>query len=441
VVRDCILEEYLPSELLSLLAEPSTMKDDHCHSILTFWYTRQINGMTPTFRFNKYLAKDELIEALPRERAEVQPTDIAPIPSGPNPGAKNRGQGRRARRKAKSSIIPGVNIIEDDESERNSNTVPRSTKPRKSRKDNKGKERARDMDSGTSSKSSTSSSDSESPSTTTTTTEEGTESDLEDTVSDQVGRQSRGRMEGIGSSRQANTQLLFTGETSIATTSQPTFEPSHINVEYVGQPYVDDGDEDLFPSQDLDLAPELQAIAKMLQAGIAGPEINARVLQAFSAMTVKSQSQSPLKRLSRGASTVTDLGKRRTRSSTEGLPPASPTKKTRVRSLDNSVEASPASSTANLHSLGTGHLFTEPGSFATSTTLTSSSHHQTFECDDTAPQASLSRITKSRGSQAQTIPRGNAKKAPRSKKQVAASSPRVTRSHSPKKRNTRSHPT
>src|SRR5271163_2182435 len=230
------------------------MKDDHCHSILTFWYTRQINGMMPTFRFDKYLAKDELIEALPRERAEVEPTDVAPIPSGPQPGAKNCGQGRRARRKAKSSTTPGDKIMEEDESERNSTALIRSTKPQKSRKNDKGKERARDMDSETSSKSSTSSSDSESPSTTTTTTEEGRESDLEDTVSDQVGRQSRGRMEGIGSSRRASTQPLSTGETSIATTSQPTFEPSHINVEYVGQPYVDDGDEDL------DLAPELQAI-------------------------------------------------------------------------------------------------------------------------------------------------------------------------------------
>src|SRR5271155_2183101 len=153
--------------------------------------------MMPTFRFDKYLAKDELIEALPRERAEVEPTDVAPIPSGPQPGAKNRGQGRRARRKAKSSTTPGVNIMEEDESERNSTALIRSTKPWKSRKNDKGKERARDMDS------ETSSSDSESPSTTTTTTEEGRESYLEDIVSDQVDRQSRVRMEGIGSSRQA----------------------------------------------------------------------------------------------------------------------------------------------------------------------------------------------------------------------------------------------
>ena len=185
--------------------------------------------------------------------------------------------------------------MEEDESERNSTALIRSTKPRKSRKNDKGKERARDMDSETSSKSSTSSSDSESPSTTTTTTEEGRESDLEDIVGDQVGRQSCGRMEGIGSSRQASTQPLSTVQSSIAMTSQPRVEPSHIDIEYVGQLDVDAGDEDMFPSQQLDLGPELQAIAKMLQEGIGRPEINARLLQAFGAMTVQSQSQSPLK--------------------------------------------------------------------------------------------------------------------------------------------------
>src|SRR5271155_3561651 len=224
--------------------------------------------MMPTFRFDKYLAKDELIEALPWERAEVEPTDVAPIPSGPQPGAKNHGQGRRARRKAKSSTTPGDNIIEEDESERNLTALTRSTKPQKSRKNDKGKERARDMDSETSSKSSTSSSDSESHSTTMTTTEEGRQSDLEDIVGDQVGRQSCGRMEGFGSSRQASTQPLSSVQSSIATTSQPRVEPSHIDVKYVGQPDVDAMDEVMFPSQELDLGPELQAIAKMLQEGI-----------------------------------------------------------------------------------------------------------------------------------------------------------------------------
>src|SRR5271168_960068 len=100
-MRNCITEDYLPSDLLSLLGEPSTMKDDQCHSILTFWYTRQTNGMTPTFRFERYLVKDELVEVLPPEIADVGLSSKPPIPTGPKPDANSRGKGRRARRKVK----------------------------------------------------------------------------------------------------------------------------------------------------------------------------------------------------------------------------------------------------------------------------------------------------------------------------------------------------
>src|SRR5271168_814955 len=141
-IRNCVEDDYLPSDLLSLLGEPSTMKDDHCHSILTFWYTRQTNGVTPTFRFNRYLVKDEIVEALPWETAHVVPSTQPAIQSGRKPDARNRGKGRRARRRAKSSIPPGDDIrntSSDDDSEIHSNTLSKRSQSRKSRKKNKAK--------------------------------------------------------------------------------------------------------------------------------------------------------------------------------------------------------------------------------------------------------------------------------------------------------------
>src|SRR5277367_5336786 len=134
---DCVEEEYLPEALLPLVGEPSTMKDDHCHSILTLWYTRQTDGMTPTFRFKNYLIKDRLVEALPREKVDDTLTENSVIPSGPQRDAKARVNGRRARRKAKSSTTPGHHIPNDDESLINSHTPSRQSKARMLVKKNK----------------------------------------------------------------------------------------------------------------------------------------------------------------------------------------------------------------------------------------------------------------------------------------------------------------
>jgi len=406
------------------------MKDDHCHSILTFWYTRQTNGVTPTFRFNRYLVKDEIVEALPRETADVGPSTQPAIPSGRKPDARNRGKGRRARRRAKSSIPPGDdihNISSDDDSEIHSNTPSKRSQSRKSRKKNKGKEKARDIDSGKSSKYSTSSSESEPTTTTTNTTEAETESDSEDSLSDRGSEQSRGRLDD-SPHLQSSTQPFSAPQTSPSTIPEPTVEPSHVDDESLGQPDDDEEDEDMLPSEYLDLGPELMAIAQMVRKGMEPQDISARVLQAFGSMQVKSQSQSPIKQRSPAPSPVTGLRKRRERSSTEGLPPVSPTKKSRLQSLDNSVEASPESPTTDLR----------PSTVVVATASTS--QITPFASTDTAPDASSTR-PQSRGNRAQTIPRGDGRKGQGSKKQTATRSPRITRSNSPKKRSTRAHPT
>src|SRR5271168_3117523 len=299
-IRNCVEEDYLPSDLVSLLGEPSTMKDDHCHSILTFWYTRQTNGVTPTFRFNRYLVKDEIVKALPRETAHVGPSTQPAIPSGRKPDARNRGKGRRARRRAKSSIPPGddiCNISSDDDSEIHSNTPSKRSQSRKSRKKNKGKEKARDIDSRKSSKYSTSSSESEPTTTTTNTTEAETESDSEDSLSDRGSEQSRGRLDN-SPHLQSSTQPFSAPQTSPSTIPEPTVEPSHVDDESLGQPDDDEEDEDMLPSEYLDLGPELMAIAQMVRKGMEPQDISARVLQAFGSMQVKSQSQSPIKQRS-----------------------------------------------------------------------------------------------------------------------------------------------
>lgn len=449
------------------------MKDDHCHSILSFWYTRQTREMAPTFRFDKYLSKDELVDALPRERVEDEPTDIPPVPSDPKPRAKARGNGRRAKRKAKSSVTPGDDEVNNDESERESITVTKRKKTRKSKNSKKGKAKATETNSETSRKSSTasltarkntrkwkneqgkttamstdseksstsstSSTDSESSNTTTDASEEKTDSDLVDMGSAHDLERSRGTVYEIGSSRQAPTLFVSTRQLSVAATSETRVAPSNMDGQSLGQPDIDGEDEDMMPSPDLDLAPELQAIAKMLKERLGNPEINARLLEAFGDMTVESQSQSPVKERSRGMSSVTDLGKRRARSSTEGLPPASPTKKSRVRSLEDPVVTSPIPPMANLS--GTGDILTEPRLPTTSTSSSpSTSTQRNTDHNDTVPQASSSVMTRSRGGRAPPLPRGNERKG-RGTKRPVAFSPRVTRSNSPKKRSTRAHAT
>ena len=76
--RECINDIYLPEEHLRTLAEPSSMRDNECYTLLRFWYQRQTDQQSPTFRFAFYLSQDALVQAKERELVELVP-DIPTI--------------------------------------------------------------------------------------------------------------------------------------------------------------------------------------------------------------------------------------------------------------------------------------------------------------------------------------------------------------------------
>lgn len=51
------------------------MRDNQCHSLLNFWYERQLAGVSPLFRFGKYLVEDTLVEGIPRQLVEAEADD------------------------------------------------------------------------------------------------------------------------------------------------------------------------------------------------------------------------------------------------------------------------------------------------------------------------------------------------------------------------------
>src|SRR5271168_1412020 len=90
-VRGCVAEAYLPPAHLEYLTEPSSMRDNQCHTLLTFWYQQQLAGHSPVFRFHKYLVQDELVDANPRELVEAEDDDEAEVPAVSTlPKGKNR---------------------------------------------------------------------------------------------------------------------------------------------------------------------------------------------------------------------------------------------------------------------------------------------------------------------------------------------------------------
>ena len=202
------------------------------------------------------------------------------------------------------------------------------------------------------------------------------------------------------------------------------------------QPEEASGDENMFPSPIRDLAPELVSLAKMIEEGIPAPEINARLLQAFGSMTVKSQSLSLVKQRSHGLSPVPDLGKRYGQPSTEGLPLASLMKKSRLQPVKNSVEGSPQLPTTSLtQSLYSQNILMEPASLMDPPSLL-----DPFESTPNTPEASSFTITRSRGDERPTQLHGGGGQQGWGNTKKPALSAWVTRSTAPKKRSTRANP-
>ena len=100
--RECVSVEHLPAAYLEHLAEPSSMRDNECHSLLAFWYQRQVADHSPVFRVQKYLVQDQLVEGNPRELVKADNVE-AEDPCSPSkahgkkrkPKAKSGGKGRR----------------------------------------------------------------------------------------------------------------------------------------------------------------------------------------------------------------------------------------------------------------------------------------------------------------------------------------------------------
>jgi hypothetical protein len=108
LARECISTEYLPDAHLSYLAEPSSMRDNQCYTLLQFWFERQNAGHSPVFRFQKYLVKGGLAEAIPRKLVEAEADDEAEDdgPIGPKPKSQRKRRGVRSakgKEKAHSS--------------------------------------------------------------------------------------------------------------------------------------------------------------------------------------------------------------------------------------------------------------------------------------------------------------------------------------------------
>lgn len=412
------------------------MKDDHCLSLLAFWFRRQTNGMLPSFRFKRYMIKDELVEALPRKQVDIPQTDIPPIASGsslpptaipPNasrssPDAEARGTGKhsnkrgkakrpgrsgkvdkgkgKARETSRDSVESSAHSKSNSDPESAFKANTRGTGEGTSKTGNEGQGKANSSSDEYSSTFSSSDSDSESTTTTITSTS--------DSSSDRDSEENR----------------------SLSRSPNPANQ-SHAHVDPVRPPDNLSGDENMSPSPIPDLSPELRSIERMVQQGIPRDE----VLRALSTLTIRSHSQSPVKAPSRALSPRTDLRKRRGRPSTEGLPPASPTKKSRLQPVDNAVEASPSSPTTSLPS--SHHLpplVLEPASDQPSI--------PSIESTEIIPEASSSRgrPSRDRGARIQTSSRAGGLRGKGSRKNTEVPSQRVTRSNAPKKRTTRANP-
>ena len=462
-IRECVEEEHLPADLLSLLGEPSTMKDDHCHSLLTFWYSRQTQGMSPVFRFQKYLVKNELVDALPREQVDIPQTVTSPIASGSNvpqtdtpPIASNSHIPRTVTPPiASSSIIPrtvtppiagGSNQAPPA---REGGTQSKTKQPHRKLKDSKsgkqtsrkgkeraksgkqnsgkGKERAIDTESEEASAQSTSDSDSDTSRSTTT-----SESDPDSsTNSDSEEEQSPPRIHNISPHLNPNLPDLYTTKTPYSSKSQPSLHHSNAHVDPGRQADEFSGDENMFPSPTPNLGWELQNMQRMIEEGIPRDEI----LQAFGAMRVRSQSTSPVKGRSHGVSPPKHLGKRRGRPSSDQLTPASPTKKGPRQALEEPSPYLPT--TTEPDTLQSAQTAIKPPSIA-DTPNPVPDVPDPFDSTDTAlvpsftpPQAPMAQTT--------SMSRGGARKGQGSIRKTDVPAKRVTRSSTTQKRITRAN--
>ena len=86
------------------------MRDNQCHTLLTFWYERQSAGNSPVFRFEKYLVQDEMVDANPRELVEGledEDEDEAPPPPTNQKGKKRKPKAKAKRKRSQVKSAKG----------------------------------------------------------------------------------------------------------------------------------------------------------------------------------------------------------------------------------------------------------------------------------------------------------------------------------------------
>ena len=98
------------------------MRDNQCHTLLTFWYERQVAGHSPVFRFSNYLVEDQLVEGHPRELVKADDDEREDLGTNKKPKGKS-GVKRRRVRSAKGK----EKACSSDESSDASSTEDQST--------------------------------------------------------------------------------------------------------------------------------------------------------------------------------------------------------------------------------------------------------------------------------------------------------------------------
>ena len=313
---------------MECLAEPSTMRDNQCYTLLKFWFDRQTAGESPTFQFSHYLVGEEL---LPANERELLPTIMPGIEDSlvnAEPAVSRKPKPRKKGKGKAKAVSRG-------------NGTGGSQNFKRNARDKKGRQDPHDSDEAMSSNTSSDteiklkSSDSE-------------ESESDESPSEHLsaGRSSRGITSSLLRSRLPILNSLDSAKSEKGlVASSPILSPGPNFDQIKAQPQSAGIKLDLEPKSDLfeDLSPDLKQVAELL-ANQGQGEVGVVFLRTLRGLKVGSQSSSPVKVKSRSPSTLpadSEATRKREREGSPQLTPSSPTKKSRQRPL--APEPSPSS--------------------------------------------------------------------------------------------------
>lgn len=377
--RECIEEIYLPNVHLETLAEPSSMRDNQCYTLLKYWYGRQNAGDSPVFQFSHYLQGDDLVEAKDRELLPSKTID------SDSPPPKEISQGTSKSHKQPSG--------------------PKVKARRKTMKGRKG--RKHNLRRSVSEEPANSSSDEESPS-----PEESESDDSEESTcrrnTTPISRRRAVRFISPTWSEMKEGMPAASGSPIMT----PTPDLAPVSNALVSSPLKfskssSDSGEDMMGPQDLLLTPELQEIADAL-AKKGQKEVGSLLLQTLRDLRVKSQSTSPAKLpMPPSLPDEKDESRKRQREGSPQPTPPSPTKKS--RSMTPAVQR-PSSipsfkmtrSAVESHMPPTAHTSPSKAPLLSKNTVASTSIVPRRRTLSATPQLAVS-VDVPRGSRSQTV--------------------------------------